>query len=261
MKTKAFTLIELLVVIAIIAILVGLVMPSLSNGRKAARQLQAVSNMRQLTAAAINYASEHDGQVPGDKVSGGADSWSDTESAAAANVWYNILPRTMGKLGAGDYGAGNHSAFYTSDNLAFCPTAVYPANASSASQPYFAIAFNSKLNEAPLTTIQEPSETVLFLEGGLPGETLTFSGQSAYTGQSAVYASRFIARYTGGAGLLSFVDGHAQTFAWQNVVGTSGKNKGKAITPQPGETGFNSGTSLGRVVWTANPNDPSGLLP
>ena len=108
-------------------------------------------------------------------------------------------------------------------------------------------------------------------EGGLPGETLTEADQSAYDGQSSVYASRFIARYTDGNGLLSFVDGHAEMLPWQNVVGTAsaGKSqKGHAILPQPGETdvephaeAFNPGTSLSRVVWTANPNDPGDLLP
>jgi prepilin-type N-terminal cleavage/methylation domain-containing protein len=266
MKVRGFTLIELLVVIAIIAILAGLLMPVFSKTRKAARQAQEIRNMQQLGVAAINYASQNSGRVPLDKVSSGADSWAQAESSAASTVWYNALPRMMGKLGAGDYGTNNPAAFYTPDNLAYCAAATYPANAASASQPYFAIAMNSKLNQAPLQTIVEASETVLFLEGGLPGETLTQSSQSAYNGQSAVYASRFIARYSNGTGLLLFCDGHAQMLPWQNVVGQSGsyngtKMAGHAMMPQPGGTGFNPGTSLDRVVWTPNPNDPGGLLP
>jgi prepilin-type N-terminal cleavage/methylation domain-containing protein len=268
MKIRAFTLIELLVVVAMIAILVGLTMPALGNARKAARQAQSVSNMRQLGTACINYASMHDGQVPYDVYSkSGADSWAVVESSSTANYWYNALPRMMGKLGAGDYGtAGKIAGFYTPDNLAFCPAATYPPNVTGSSGPLFAICLNSKLNEAPLQTIQMPSETPLFLEGGLPGETLTQSSQSTYTGQSAVYASRFIARYANGAGLIFFCDGHAAMLPWQNVVGQSGsyngtKMAGHAMMPQPGGTGFNPATSLDRVVWTANPNDPNSLLP
>jgi len=272
MRIRAFTLVELLVVSAIIAILAGLLLPAYSNGRKAAREAQSTSNMRQLTSALINYAAQNDGDVPIDKISGGADSWSVTEGAGAVNCWYNVLPRMMGKKGAADYATSNTMpAFYTNDNLMFCPSATYPAGAATASQPYFAIALNSKLNEAPLQSIKEQAETVLFLEGGLPGETLTEADQSAYDGQSSVYASRFIARYTDGNGLLSFVDGHAEMLPWQNVVGTAsaGKSqKGHAILPQPGETDvaphdlvFDPQTSLGRVVWTPDPNDPGDLLP
>ncbi len=260
MKKCAFTLIELLVVITIIAILVSLVMPAVASVRKSAKQTQALSNMRQLGTAFINYSGDHNGQLPGDKVTGANDSRGDVQSAAATEVWYNALPRQMGKKTAADYATGAHADFYTNDNLAFCPAATYPANVANQSTPYFAIAMNSKLNGAPLPTIQEPMKTVIFLEGGLPNETKSYSGQSAYNGQPAVYASRFIARYNGN-GLLVFADGHAEAMPWKNVIGTTGKNNGKAITPQPGATGYNEATSLARVVWTADPNDPAGSLP
>jgi prepilin-type N-terminal cleavage/methylation domain-containing protein len=53
---RAFTLIELLVCIAIVAVLLGLLIPSLSAVRHSARQTQCMSNQRQMVLAWTMYA-------------------------------------------------------------------------------------------------------------------------------------------------------------------------------------------------------------
>ncbi|MFN0133823.1 MAG: type II secretion system protein [Phycisphaerales bacterium] len=60
--SAGFTLIELLVVIAIIALLIGLLLPSLAGAREAGRQTRCASNLRQLTGASLTRAHDRKGQ-------------------------------------------------------------------------------------------------------------------------------------------------------------------------------------------------------
>src|SRR4051812_43882208 len=60
----AFTLVELLVVIGIIAILISVLLPTLSNARKSAYRTKCMSNMRQLGDAYKLYQLDNKGWWP-----------------------------------------------------------------------------------------------------------------------------------------------------------------------------------------------------
>jgi prepilin-type N-terminal cleavage/methylation domain-containing protein len=63
-ENSGFTLVELLVVIGIIAILVSVLLPTLSRAREAANRTQCLSNLRQVAVFLNMYANQYQQQVP-----------------------------------------------------------------------------------------------------------------------------------------------------------------------------------------------------
>ncbi len=63
---SAFTLIELLVVVAIIALLISILLPSLSRAREQAKAVKCRANLHQMGLCLTMYLDEHRGCFPGE---------------------------------------------------------------------------------------------------------------------------------------------------------------------------------------------------
>ena len=61
---RAFTLIELLVVVTVIAVLLGILLPTLRAARETARTTQCMSNLRQIVLISRGYADDNKGLSP-----------------------------------------------------------------------------------------------------------------------------------------------------------------------------------------------------
>src|SRR5258706_11493075 len=81
-RLKAFTLVELLVVIGILALLIGILVPTVTKARESSRTAACLMNLRQLTAAAYSYTVDHNQFIVpvGNSKVGGSSYW-----------WCNIL--------------------------------------------------------------------------------------------------------------------------------------------------------------------------
>ena len=84
--TKGFTLVELLVVIGIIALLISILLPSLSKARAAAQAVQCQSNMRQIGQAFQFYINDNKGSLPP-----ASNDWSKYPYPYSEFRWYNYL--------------------------------------------------------------------------------------------------------------------------------------------------------------------------
>ncbi len=85
----AFTLVEMLVVIAVIAILVSLLLPSISRAKQKARSVKCVSNLRQLNLGFVTYANDHADQLP--PLNSGGTFNNPIKPHNPTNWWYRIL--------------------------------------------------------------------------------------------------------------------------------------------------------------------------
>lgn len=169
-RYRAFTLIELLVVIAIIALLIGILLPTLSAARKTGEQALCMSNLRQIGTACTMYADANDGWSPALGVPWGR-----------APFWALVVQEYADSDG------------YSERSSLICPAAdryngrsmtrTYAVNVTGlAGEPGDRADYDSGFVHVPIWQVQRPSEVAWFVDsfaaeitGGGPPPTRTLS--------------------------------------------------------------------------------------
>ena len=227
--SKAFTLVELLIVIAIIALIAGILMPSLARAKTIARMVTCQNRLHQWGSAFALYAADNNGFYPHidglDRDKGPADWFG----------WVDVLPAIIGGKPWRD-----HAVWHRPGRGTFfqCPAARLGPDSQYGYQPrrngYFSYAMNSclELDEdcwraegdggKPMPSflqtdlIVAPQQVVLLFDQLLDTQ-FGYGGQSAYPTAGKYcgsYPKAFSARHArhGGelGGSILFCDYHVE---------------------------------------------------
>ena len=133
-KSRAFTLVELLVVISIIALLLSVLMPSLSKARSLAKRVVCAANQKTIVLAATAYQAGNNGKYP--RCLGMAE----TNGTPTYGLWPNQITRDW----TGDkraYAYGEKIIDYLGDSVAFdmlvCPLVKLSKEREELSKKYY----------------------------------------------------------------------------------------------------------------------------
>jgi prepilin-type N-terminal cleavage/methylation domain-containing protein/prepilin-type processing-associated H-X9-DG protein len=216
-KNLGFTLIELLVVIAVIAILVAITLPSLRSVQNTSRTLKCASNLKQIGAVMVLFATDHVNRFP---ESGGAVAWNSTDASTGQASWMQQLSPYAG-LGAASTAADPRTT--PGGSIFTCPASstVYAADKyySYFNGSHAAYAVKQSYSAVNRTLINHPAEQILSGDITDWGATAV---NDADKNDNSVCPIDLQSTFHGGAINLLFADGHVQQVQWNSGLKTPG---------------------------------------
>ena len=225
---RAFTLIELLVVIAIIAILAGLLLPALAKSKEKALTTKCLSNHRQLTLAWVMYAGDNGGTLVENNPlrhaacvcrRPGLDPRQHAHSAG-----HDQPRRISSAAGCGDpYNQGLGIYKCPADKLPYSDVAgAGPGNIRTRSY-----SMSGQMNSAdPMVAAFPCNVTESDIVHPTPSKAFVFIDEAACSIDDGYFAihvdlnewQNLVAAWHGNGCNLSFADGHAEHWVWQDPI-------------------------------------------
>jgi prepilin-type N-terminal cleavage/methylation domain-containing protein/prepilin-type processing-associated H-X9-DG protein len=192
---RAFSLVELLVVIAIIAILAGLLLPSLAGAKRKSQAASCVNNLKQWGIATHLFAADNNDFLPKDGTPNGT---------SLDDGWYNDLPRVLGIKTYKEMPWRTDPTVNPGRSVWICPANPRRSNGNN----LFHYCLNRHVNytgsgnQVKLGSIKQPTRTVWLFDNG---------GLAAVAQQNNVHTNL----HNQGA-TFNFLDGHARR--WKNIA-------------------------------------------
>jgi prepilin-type N-terminal cleavage/methylation domain-containing protein/prepilin-type processing-associated H-X9-DG protein len=231
---RAFTLIELLVVIAIIAILAGLLLPSLSKAKGSGQQIACLNNVRQLQTAWAMYITDHDNTLPENKMTG----LGLLGCVSTTNSW--VVGNTQATADVSNIRQGSIFPYAPNPGIFRCPADQSSVFGESASRTR-SYSMNAYLNGGldvriyngylPGIVVKEselranPSGVFVFLDEN--EATIEDGVFLLYREPADFWQNGPAHRHNRGAN-LSFADGHSERWKWNYPKGIQGNGQAAA---------------------------------
>jgi prepilin-type N-terminal cleavage/methylation domain-containing protein len=217
-QSKGFTLIELLVVIAIMAILAALLLPALGKAKAKAGRIGCLGNYRQLQICWMMYVDDNGDRLPPNATfqGSGRDGWVATaQTWIVGNAWTDTTTTNVERGSLFPY---NHSV-----KIYKCPADRSTVRDQGALPRTRSVSMNNYLNDHPDPTDRSCWHRYSDVQNPPPARASVFIDEHEGSIENARFMITPAGTWVWGdhpatrhdrACVLSFADGHCETWRW-----------------------------------------------